>query len=117
MHQLLVEHPALAHAIAVRPLEGPVAMRTAEGVLGALHRAGFDDDRAVRTFVTMFRFTLGASLYRITRQTAGTGRSFPQASESETPAVYRVRQSLTETVSSDEQFLADLEKLLHSRAT
>lgn len=114
MHRLLVEHPSLAHAIAVRPLEGPVAMRTADGVLAALHRAGFDEHAAVTTFVSLFSFTLGASLYRITRRTAGNGRSFPQASEQETPAVYRVRHSLTET-SSDDQFLSDLAGLLASR--
>lgn len=114
MHQLLVRHPSLAHAIAVRPLEGPVAMRTADGVLGALHRTGFGEDAAVATFVSMFSFTLGASLYRITRRTAGTGRSFPQAAEHDTPAVYRVRHSLAETVADDEQFLADLDKLLAS---
>ncbi|MDS1114824.1 TetR/AcrR family transcriptional regulator [Gordonia westfalica] len=66
-HRLLVDHPSLAHEMAARRLEGPVALGAARRVLELLTRAGVEDDRADELLVALFGFVLGSALYRNSR--------------------------------------------------
>lgn len=112
LHHLLVRHPALAQAMAARSLEGPVATVKAERALAALRRCGFDDDAVVEGFVSAFSYVLGASLYRVSRTAAGSGRSFPDIDQSATPTAHEVRQRLAADVIDDQHIRRGLDKLL-----
>jgi AcrR family transcriptional regulator len=112
LHRMLVARPALAQAMAARPLEGPVATAAAERALAALRRSGFNDDQAANTFVSMFSYTLGASLYRISRTPLRATGEFPGVDADRTPAVHRVRRTLAASATDEQRFRRVLDTLL-----
>jgi TetR/AcrR family tetracycline transcriptional repressor len=61
-HELMVEHPVLAHVAANQTLEGPSARRMAEVVLAILRNNGFGDAEAVEIFSVLASFTVGLTL-------------------------------------------------------
>jgi AcrR family transcriptional regulator len=61
-HELMVEHPVLAHVAANQTLEGPSARRMAEVVLAILRNNGFGDAEAVEVFSVLASFTVGLTL-------------------------------------------------------
>lgn len=66
-HALLVGHPSLAQVMSTRRLQGPVATEAASAILELLRRVGVPDARADDLLVSMFSYTVGAALYRISR--------------------------------------------------
>lgn len=59
VHQVFSAHPALAQIATTQPIDGLSAYRGAEVVLGALRRAGFDDEEAVGAFDALVCYTAG----------------------------------------------------------
>lgn len=112
-HQLFLSHPALASVMAQRPLEGPNAVAVAESVLTMFARAGFSDDHAVSALISLFNYTIGASLYRLSRRQHDAGRS-RLAVHGSTAA--RLREKLADAAVRDEQFSHGLRRLLDSYA-
>ncbi len=110
-HRLHLAHPALAHVMSQRPIEGPTATLLGEELFGALIDAGIDDDRAANAMVSLVNFTLGTSLYRMSR----SGRHFgalPQA-----PTANRLRDSLEAAAVDEAQFIDGLQRLVRSYLT
>lgn len=66
-HALLVAHPAVAQAMAQRPLGGTQVTSLADRALATLINAGFSDEVAVAAFLEFGSYTLGASLYEVGR--------------------------------------------------
>lgn len=70
LHQLMLEHPVLAHVMAEQPLDGPVAWNAAEHLIEVLVGHGFDPDTAGDLFTTLLTYTIGFSLVRLGRPPA-----------------------------------------------
>lgn len=103
-HTLLVGHPALAQAMAMRRLQGPLASAAALRMLKLLARHGVRDEQADALLVWLFSATLGAALYRVSRTEAYARhgrRELPKSHASE-----QVRQRLSGVELTDEAFLA-----------
>ncbi|MCK9248270.1 MAG: TetR/AcrR family transcriptional regulator C-terminal domain-containing protein [Solirubrobacteraceae bacterium] len=94
LHGLLTAHPAVAEAMLRRPIEGPVATRLADGVLDVLTRSGFADADAADGFVTLFNYTCGASLYRLSRRRSTDGR-LAGIDREQAPTAHRLRGHLS----------------------
>lgn len=115
LYDLLVAHPALAHAIAGRRLEGPAVVRVAAEMLRLVEKAGLDDEAAVELLISSLSYTVGGSLYRISRVAAGARygeRRF--ATTADDAAVQRLRVGLRTAAPTDEQFRSGLRRLVES---
>lgn len=110
-HRLYLDHPALAQVMAQRPLEGPVAIGHGERILALLGRAGIADQQAVALLVSLVSYTIGSSLYRLSRATPGR---FEKLSAESAPTAYRLRQVIAGTAENDEHFLDGLTRLIES---
>jgi AcrR family transcriptional regulator len=67
LHDMLMDHPALAQAMAGRRLEGPQAVRAARSITACAQTAGLEVDLAIELVVNAFGFTLGSGLYATSR--------------------------------------------------
>jgi TetR/AcrR family tetracycline transcriptional repressor len=67
-HELMVEHPLLAHVLIETPVDGPAARRVADAVIGMLREHGFDDARAVEIFSVLASYTMGFTLSQRARR-------------------------------------------------
>lgn len=93
LYELLVAHPALAHAVAGRRLEGEAAAGAATGVLRIVDRAGFAHEDGVELLVSLVSFTMGSALYRISRNDADARygeRRIPEPAAAEGSAIRRL---------------------------
>jgi AcrR family transcriptional regulator len=59
MHRFLLEHPEFAAIFASRPIDSLVAYRAVERILGALVRAGLDDELALASYDLLISFIRG----------------------------------------------------------
>jgi TetR/AcrR family transcriptional regulator, tetracycline repressor protein len=59
MHRFLLEHPEFASIFASRPIDSLVAYRAVERILGALYRAGLDDEAALASYDLVISFIRG----------------------------------------------------------
>lgn len=109
-HRLFVAHPAVAAVTVERPVEGPVAIRIGDRILELLGRSGFDDDHAVETFVTLFNYTVGASLYRLSRHRPHAQR-LAQIDPQTAPTAHRLRRHLARA-SDERQFEHALRRIV-----
>lgn len=71
LHYLMLEHPVLAHVMAEQPLDGPVAWKVADHVIGVLAGHGFEPKAAGDLFTTLLTFTIGFTLVRRARLPGG----------------------------------------------
>jgi AcrR family transcriptional regulator len=58
-YHFLLDHPEFVSIFASRPINSVVAFRSIEAVLGALHRAGLDDEAAVSAHDVLVSFIRG----------------------------------------------------------
>jgi TetR/AcrR family tetracycline transcriptional repressor len=118
-HALLVEHPAVAHIMAQRPLASTAATALADRGLAVLVAAGFDDDLAVEVFLALGSYALGGSLYQVGRSSwvrADLTRRFTGLTEEEHPTLTRVGANMADAV-GDALFTGGLRRLIDSYAT
>lgn len=108
-HRLYLDHPALAQVMAQRPLEGPTAIAHGERLLALLVRAGIPDDRAVSTLVTLVGYTIGMSLYRLSRQPGGR---FVGLTEDDAPTAYRLRERIADAAEHEDLFVDGVRRLI-----
>lgn len=115
LHELLIEHPAIAQASAGRQIVGPQA--SAAGL--ALSRMGeqvcHDLDRAAGMVVAAFWLTLGSGLHRASRHPGGYGSdglSDPRDPAPETEVALRAR--VMATAGRSDQFRHSLTLLIRS---
>lgn len=114
LYELLVAHPALAQAVAGRRIEGLAATRVAAGVLRIVEREGLDDQTAAELMVSLFSFTMGGSLYRISRTAAGAKYGERRiAAADQDPVARRIRDGLSGTDSGNTQFRGGLRRLVN----
>lgn len=115
-HHLHLAHPALAQVMTQRPLEGEAATTIGDRLLALLLDAGLAEKDAAGALVAMTSYTLGTSLYRLSRTTAAPGPAgrFGAMSEAGTPAAYRVQGFLAAATQGDDQFLDGLRRLARS---
>ncbi|ADB32753.1 transcriptional regulator, TetR family [Kribbella flavida DSM 17836] len=120
LRRLMLEHPCLAQLLASRPLSGHETARVAEGLLGVLRDAGFDNETAARTHTTLFTFVLGATSWEIQmaaerrdpeawRRLRTTMEALPAT---EFPVVVALAPELARTTGGDDQFDYGLDLLL-----
>lgn len=69
VHLVFSAHPELAQITATQPIDGLAAYRGAEVVLGALRRAGFEDEEAVSAFDALVCYTAGFTQRQIAFET------------------------------------------------
>lgn len=111
-YDLFVGHPALAAVMSERPLLGPTASQAGDRVLERLIDAGFSDRQAVAALVTLVNYTVGASLYTLSRSTPA--RAALQAVTADTaPTAHRLRAELRAAVGPD-QFRDGLVQIIRS---
>jgi AcrR family transcriptional regulator len=110
IHQLFIAHPALAEAMTHRPLQGPTAIRVGEQLFRLLDRAGFADTDAVAGFLVLFNYTIGASLYRLSRSSPVEPRLAGLTPDA-APVTYRMRELFAEG-SSETHFVTALRRLI-----
>jgi AcrR family transcriptional regulator len=67
-HDLLLEHPAVAHVMIEMALAGPELSMRGENVLACMLRAGFDEPTAAQMISAFTWHTVGGSLYAIARR-------------------------------------------------
>jgi AcrR family transcriptional regulator len=117
-HAVLVEHPAVAHIMAQRPLAGERATALADRALATLVAAGFDDDLAVEAFIAFGSYTLGGSLYQVGRTAwavaAPTSR-FDGLSPEAHPTLSRLGDRMGGAI-GDELFAGGLRSVIDSYA-
>lgn len=107
-HRLHLAHPALAQVMTQRPLEGPTATQIGENLLNSLVNGGIDGERATSALISLVNYTLGTSLYRLSRSGRHFG-AFPQA-----PTAHRLRKTMEAAAVNEAQFLDGLQRLVHS---
>jgi AcrR family transcriptional regulator len=100
LYELCVAHPAVTQVMTQRPLEGPAAARLGDALLALLTASGFTDEDAVTAFVALFNYTIGASLYRLTRGRPDHGR-LNELSPEDTPTAHRLRATLARAADAD----------------
>jgi AcrR family transcriptional regulator len=66
-HDLLIEHPAVAHALLDIPIAGPELAIRGEEVLATLMHGGLDDGSAAEALTGLTWYTVGGALYAIGR--------------------------------------------------
>jgi AcrR family transcriptional regulator len=59
MHEFLLEHPEFASIFATRPIDSLIAYQAVERILGALCRAGLDDELALASYDLLISFVRG----------------------------------------------------------
>jgi AcrR family transcriptional regulator len=109
-HRLFVAHPAVAEVTSRRPLEGPTATRVGEQILQLLTAAGFGDAEAVAVFVALFNYTVGASLYRLSRHRPLEHR-LANVTDEATPISRRLRDRFV-VAGAEEQFVDGLRRVI-----
>jgi AcrR family transcriptional regulator len=119
-HELYLRHPSVAEIMSLRPLVGPNTVDRGERVLSVLIDAGFDDDVAVEASIAFSSYTLGASLYEIsrTRQQGATATDQfwgLEISREQHPTMHRLRARLVNSA-DNQQFTVGLERLLSTYA-
>jgi TetR/AcrR family tetracycline transcriptional repressor len=67
-HDLLLEHPAVAHVMIEMALAGPELSMRGENVLACMLGAGFDEPTAAQMISAFTWHTVGGSLYAIARR-------------------------------------------------
>ena len=104
--------------MAQRPMEGPTAVAVAEPLLTLLLKAGLDDDEAAAALVTLLTFTIGTSLYRLSRTRPGDDRRrrFAAIDKESAPNAYRLRQRMSAAALNEEHFIDGLTRLIESYA-
>lgn len=116
-HRLYLAHPTLAYVMAQRPMEGPTAVAVAERLLTLLLKGGLDDDEAAGAVVTLMNFTIGTSLYRLSRARHDDDRHrqrFASIDEESAPIAYRVRGKMAAAALSEDHFVDGLTRLIES---
>lgn len=119
-HRLYLDHPTLAYLMAQRPLEGPTAVTVAERVLTLLVQAGLDDDQAAAALVTLLNFTIGTSLYRLSRTRHGDDQReqrFSTIPVESAPITYRLRHKMADAAVNEDHFVDGLSRLIESYAS
>lgn len=111
-HRLFIARPAVAEVSSRRPLEGPNATRVGEQILRLLTAAGFGDAEAVGAFVALFNYTVGASLYRLSRHRPLEHR-LANLTEEATPISRRLRDRFV-VAGAEEQFIDGLRRVIAS---
>ncbi|HSV39711.1 MAG TPA: TetR/AcrR family transcriptional regulator C-terminal domain-containing protein, partial [Nocardioidaceae bacterium] len=110
-HRLYLEHPALAQVMSQRPLEGPTAMARGELLLALLERAGVSDEDAVGALVSLVGYTIGMSLYRLSRNAPGR---FAGLAPEAAPTAYRLRGRIAASAEHEDLFVDGLRRLIDS---
>lgn len=72
LHDLLLEHPAVAQVVTQRPTSGPNTRHHGEQALAVLRGGGLPDRLAVEAFIALSCYTIGAALYTGARTAART---------------------------------------------
>jgi len=67
LHRLMIDHPVLAHVMAAQPLDGAIAWRSADGVIGALVACGLSPNEAGELVTALLTFTIGFTLVGLAR--------------------------------------------------
>lgn len=119
-HRLYLDHPTLAYVMAQRPVEGPTAIAVAEPILTLLVTAGLDDDDAAGAFISLVNFTIGTSLYRLSRTAPKVDpqrRRFAAVTEDMAPIAHRLRDKMADAAVRDDQFVDGLTRLIESYAS
>jgi AcrR family transcriptional regulator len=117
LHELYLAHPALAQAMTQRPLEGPTAITVGDQVLALLTAAGLNDNQAVAAFIALTNYTIGASLYRLSRrktEPASRRQRLADLTEQSAPTAYRLRRKIATSADSSKQFTDGLTRLIAS---
>jgi AcrR family transcriptional regulator len=70
LRRLVLRRPLVAHVMLHHQVEGQGSYRIANGVLGMLRDAGFDNSTAVELFTATCTYTLGFALHERTRRAA-----------------------------------------------
>jgi AcrR family transcriptional regulator len=110
IHRLFIAHPALAEAMTHRPLEGPTAIRVGEQLFHLLTSAGFEDGDAVAAFLVLFNYTIGASVYRLSRALPH-GERLESLTADAAPLTHRMRDLFADA-SSEAHFVTALRRLI-----
>lgn len=113
LYDLGVAHPAVAEVMIHRPINGPNATASGNAIIDVLIQAGFADADAVDALVTLLVYSVGASLYHLSRASPATA---PAAAEQTAPTAYRLRGTLAEA-GDRPRFVANLRRIIASFAT
>ncbi|MFC7504974.1 TetR/AcrR family transcriptional regulator [Nocardioides sp. CPCC 206347] len=115
LHDLLIEHPAIAQASAGRQIVGPQASTAGLALSRMGEQVCHDLDRAAQMVVAAFWLTLGSGLHRASRYPGGYGAedlSDPGDPGSETETALRAR--VMATAGRSDQFRHSLTLLIRS---
>ena len=112
IYRLMVRHPALAEVMTHRPLEGPGAVRVGERLLALLAGADLDDDAVVAAFVMLFNYTIGAGLYRLSRDRPQEHR-LANVTREIAPISHRLRERLA-TAGAEQHFVDGLRRIIQT---
>lgn len=115
LHDLLIEHPAIAQASAGRQIVGPQASAAGLALSRMAEQVCHDLDRAAQMVVAAFWLTLGSGLHRSSRHPGGYGAeelSDPGEPASETESALRAR--VMATAGRSDQFRHSLTLLIRS---
>ena len=110
-HEQLVAHPATAQIMAQQSLAVPSVINHGEDALALLLESGFDDALAVETLVALGNYTLGASLYELSRQQSLHRIRDVTIDADKTPLIYRMRGHIAEAA-GESQFNFGLDQLI-----
>jgi AcrR family transcriptional regulator len=114
-HDLLLEHPAVAHIMVDAALAGPELTLRGERVLGCLLAGGLDEAAAAQAITALTWHTVGGSLYAIARrnpQHEDRSRRLAELDPEAFPSVQRVAPFLAQDA-SQAHFEATLWHLVH----
>ena len=114
-HDLLLEHPAVAHVMIEMTLAGPELSMRGEHVLACMLDAGFDEPTAAQMISALTWHTVGGSLYAIARRNPAHEDRDVRLSNlpaDQFPSVHRVAPYLA-TDDSREAFADALRHLIH----
>jgi AcrR family transcriptional regulator len=114
-HDLLLEHPAVAHVMIEMALAGPELSMRGENVLACMLGAGFDEPTSAQMISALTWHTVGGSLYAIARRNpAHEDRDvrLTNLPAAQFPSVHRVAPYLA-TDDSREGFADALRHLIH----
>jgi AcrR family transcriptional regulator len=104
-HDLLLEHPAVAHVMIEMALAGPELSMRGEQVLSCLLGAGFDEPTSAQMITAFTWHTVGGSMYAIARRNPEHEdrdvriRTLPP---DQFPSVYRVAPYLADDASREQ---------------
>jgi AcrR family transcriptional regulator len=109
IHELLLEHPAVAQLAVLQPTTGPVIVQTQETILALLTCGGLDGPDVVTAYTALTSYLMGFTLLRISRSEPSPRRT-PRSYER--PPLVAELQPYLDQQTSPAQFLAGLRKLL-----